>query len=292
MSLPPPPLTAEARAAAAARGVAARQLRAAVRLALRDGDTRLPDVLDDARRDDERGRALARMRVVDLLSSLRGIGPVRAAALMEGIGIAANRRVGGLGHHQADALLAALGEGRPSGRLVVLTGPSGVGKGTVVTHVRRMRPDVWVSISATTREPRSGEIDGVDYLFWSRQRFAEAIADGGFLEWAEFAGNRYGTPRRPVVTRLHEGQPVLLEIELQGARQVRAAVPQAFMVFLAPPSWADLEARLRGRATEDDAAIAARLAKAREELDAAGEFDAIVVNDDVVRAAAELVDFL
>jgi guanylate kinase len=288
----PPPLTAEARSAAAARGVAARQLRSGVRLALRDGDLRLAEVLADAGRDDDRGRALARMKVVDLLSSFRGIGPVRAAALMERVGIAANRRVGGLGHHQAEALLDALGEDRPTGRLVVLTGPSGVGKGTVVTQVRRMRPDVWISISATTRAPRSGEVDGVDYLFWSREHFARTVEQGGFLEWAEFAGNRYGTPRRPVLARLREGQPVLLEIELQGARQVRAAMPRAFMVFLAPPSWADLEARLHGRGTEDDAAIAQRLAKAREELAAAGEFDAVVVNDDVVRAAAELVDFL
>jgi guanylate kinase len=289
---PPPPLTAEARAAAAARGVAARQLRATVRTGLAGGTTRLADVLADARRDDVRGRALARMKVVDLVSSFPRIGPVRAAALMERLGIAANRRVGGLGHHQAEALLEALGEERPGGRLVVLTGPSGVGKGTVVTHVRRMRPDVWVSVSATTREPRAGEVDGVDYLFWSRDRFARTIEEGGFLEWAEFAGNRYGTPREAVASRLHDGQPVLLEIELQGARQVRAAMPRAFMVFLVPPSWEALEARLRGRGTEDEVAIERRLERAREELAAAGEFDAIVVNDDVVRAASELVDFL
>jgi guanylate kinase len=292
MSLPPPPLTAEARSAAAARGVAARQLRASVRAALRDGRARLADVLADARRDDDRGRALARMKVVDLLSSFTGIGPVRAAALMERVGIATNRRVGGLGHHQAEALLEALGERRPTGRLMVLTGPSGVGKGTVVTHLRRMRPDLWVSVSATTRAPRAGEVDGVDYLFWTASRFAATIAEGGFLEWAEFAGHRYGTPREPVTARLRAGQPVLLEIELQGARQVRRAMPEAFMVFLAPPSWAELEARLRGRATEDDQAIQRRLDRAREELSAAGEFDAVVVNDDVVRAAAELVDLL
>ncbi|HEX6886821.1 MAG TPA: guanylate kinase [Candidatus Nanopelagicales bacterium] len=290
--IPPPPLTAEARAAAAARGIAARQLRAAVRTGLAAGTTRLADVLADARRDDVRGRALARMKVVDLVSSFPRIGPVRAAALMQRLGIAANRRVGGLGHHQAEALLDALGEERPAGRLVVLTGPSGVGKGTVVTQVRRMRPDVWVSVSATTREPRAGEVDGVDYLFWSHDRFARTIEEGGFLEWAEFAGNRYGTPREAVARRLHDGQPVLLEIELQGARQVRAATPRAFMVFLVPPSWEALEARLRGRGTEDEAAIERRLERARAELAAAGEFDAIIVNDDVVRAASELVDFL
>ncbi len=178
------------------------------------------------------------------------------------------------------------------GRLVVLTGPSGVGKGTVVAELRRMRPDVWVSVSATTRAPRPGEVDGVQYHFWTRQRFDRTIAEGGFLEWAEFAGSRYGTPRAEVADRLAAGQSVLLEIELNGARQVRTAMPAAKMVFLSPPSWADLEARLRGRGTEDEAAIARRLDRARHEMDAAGEFDAVVVNDDVVRAARELVDFL
>jgi len=178
------------------------------------------------------------------------------------------------------------------GRLVVLTGPSGVGKGTVVAQVRGLRPDVWVSVSATTRAARAGEVDGVQYHFWSADRFARTVAEGGFLEWAEFAGNRYGTPSGPVLQRIAAGQTVLLEIELQGARQVRASMPEAFMVFLSPPSFADLEARLRGRATEDEAAIARRLARAQEELAAASEFDAVVVNDDVGRAARELVDFL
>ena len=292
MRQPPPPLSAQDRAAAAARGVAARQLRAGVRAGLRDGTLAVADVLQDGQRDDERGRVLARMKVVDLLSSFRGIGPIRAAALMEQLGIAANRRVGGLGVHQVRALVGALGGTRLSGRLVVLTGPSGVGKGTVVAQLRRMRPDVWVSVSATTRPARQGERDGVEYWFWSAERFARTAAEGGFLEWAEFAGNRYGTPRAAVAERLSAGVPVLLEIELKGARQVRAAMPEAFMVFLTPPSWEALEARLRGRGTEDEAAIAGRLARAREELAAAGEFDAIVVNDDVVRAAAELVDFL
>lgn len=178
------------------------------------------------------------------------------------------------------------------GRLVVLTGPSGVGKGTVVAEVRRLRPDVWVSVSATTRAAREGEVDGVQYHFWSPEQFARAVAEGGFLEWAEFAGNRYGTPRAPVEERIAAGGTVLLEIELQGARQVRRAMPEALMVFLTPPSFVDLELRLRGRATEDEAAITRRLARAREELAAADEFDAVVVNDDVGRAARELVDFL
>ena len=292
MTQPPPPLSAQDRAAAAARGVAARQLRAEVRGGLRDGTIPVADVLHDGQRDDDRGRILARMKVVDLISSFRGIGPVRASTLMEQLGIAANRRVGGLGTHQVQALIRALGGQRPTGRLVVLTGPSGVGKGTVVAQLRRMRPDVWVSVSATTRAPREGEVDGVSYWFWSDEQFDRTVAEGGFLEWAQFAGCKYGTPRGPVAERLAAGQPVLLEIELQGARQVRAAMPEAFMVFLTPPSWTALEARLRGRGTEDEAAIARRLARGREEMDAAGEFDAVVVNDDVVRAAAELVDFL
>jgi guanylate kinase len=167
-----------------------------------------------------------------------------------------------------------------------------VGKGTVVAEVRRLRPDVWVSVSATTRAAREGEVDGVQYHFWSPEQFARAVAEGGFLEWAEFAGNRYGTPRAPVEERIAAGGTVLLEIELQGARQVRRAMPEALMVFLTPPSFVDLELRLRGRATEDEAAITRRLARAREELAAADEFDAVVVNDDVGRAARELVDFL
>lgn len=155
-----------------------------------------------------------------------------------------------------------------------------------------MRPDLWISVSATTRAPRPGEVDGLSYHFWDTARFADMVQAGGFLEWAEFAGNRYGTPRAEVQRHLDAGEPVLLEIELNGARQVRAAVPEALMVFLTPPSFADLEARLRGRGTEDEDAIIRRLQRARAEMAAAVEFDAVVVNDDVVRAARELVDFL
>lgn len=178
------------------------------------------------------------------------------------------------------------------GRLVVLSGPSGVGKGTVVAEARRLRPDLRVSVSATTRAPRPGEVDGVSYHFWDGERFARVIAEGGFLEWAEFAGNRYGTAWAEVERLRLAGESVLLEIDLQGARQVRAIDPEALLVFLAPPSAADLERRLRGRGTEDEATIRRRLDRARAELAAASEFDVVLVNDDVVRAAQELVDLL
>ncbi|MCW2497565.1 guanylate kinase [Jatrophihabitans sp.] len=177
-------------------------------------------------------------------------------------------------------------------RLSVLSGPSGVGKGTVVAKVRSLYPHIWVSVSCTTRAPRPGETDGVEYRFVSRDRFRELAERGQLLEHAEYAGNLYGTPRGPVEEQLAHGDPALLEIELQGARQVRAAMPEAFLVFLAPPSWPELERRLTGRGTEAPAQLAARLERAKVELAAEHEFDAVIVNDDVERAAAELVDLI
>ena len=177
-------------------------------------------------------------------------------------------------------------------RLTVLSGPSGVGKGTVVAAVRRLFPHVWVSVSCTTRRPRRGETDGVEYRFVNRDTFTAMIESGELLEYAEFAGNLYGTPRAPVLARLAQGVPTLLEIELQGARQVRASMPEAQLVFLEPPSWHELERRLAGRGSESPTAIAARLALARGELDARSDFDAVIVNDDVGRAAAELVTLI
>ena len=177
----------------------------------------------------------------------------------------------------------------PPARLTVLSGPSGVGKGTVVAEVRRRHPAVWVSVSVTTRRPRPGEIDGVDYSFVTDEEFDRLIAEDGLLEWAEYAGNRYGPPAAPVRERLAAGAPALLEIELQGARQVRARDDDAQLVFLAPPSWAALVDRLAGRGSEPPAVQERRLALAQAELDASGEFDVVVVNDDVETAADRLV---
>jgi guanylate kinase len=178
------------------------------------------------------------------------------------------------------------------GLLVVLAGPSGVGKGTVLRCVLDRVPDAEPSVSVTTRQPRPGEVDGRDYRFVSRADYDALVADGGLLEWAEYLGHGYGTPRASVAERIAAGSVVVLEIEVQGARQVRSLVPDATLIFLAPPSWDELERRLRGRATETDEQIERRLATAREELAAQELFDLQVRNDDVDRACDEIVAHL
>jgi len=175
-------------------------------------------------------------------------------------------------------------------RLTVLAGPTAVGKGTVSADIRARHPEVWLSVSATTRAPRPGEIDGVHYRFVTDEVFDRMVAGGELLEWAAVHGrNRYGTPRAPVEQRLAAGEPALLEIDLQGARQVRQTMPDARFVFLAPPSWVELERRLVGRGTENAAERARRLSTARVELAAEPEFDVVIVNDDVRRATDELI---
>ena len=175
-----------------------------------------------------------------------------------------------------------------AGRLVVLSGPSGVGKGTLLRHLRQRHPDLYLSTSATTRAPRAGEVHGQDYYFVTREQFEQMIAAGDLLEWAEFAGNYYGTPRQAVEIQIERGNQVILEIELKGARQVAKSFPEAFKIFIVPPSPEELERRIRDRGQDDEAAICRRLARSRVELDAASEFDIQVVNDDLETAIATL----
>jgi guanylate kinase len=175
-------------------------------------------------------------------------------------------------------------------RLAVLAGPTAVGKGTVAADVRRHHPEIWISVSATTRAPRPGEQDGVHYWFVSDEEFDRMVAEDELLEWAVVhRAARYGTPRKPVEQALAEGRPALLEIDLQGARQVRDSLPEALFVFLMPPSWDELVRRLVGRGTETEEERERRLATARDELAAEAEFDATIVNHEVHAAAEELV---
>jgi guanylate kinase len=174
-------------------------------------------------------------------------------------------------------------------RLTVLSGPSGVGKSTVVAELNRSCPQIWISVSVTTRKPRTGEVDGREYHFVDDDEFDRLVASGALLEWARFAGNRYGTPRAPLNEKLRAGVSCLLEIDVAGARQVRRAAPGARLVFLAPPSWDELVRRLAGRGTEPPEELARRLAAARDELAAADEFDVTLVNTSVQDVCRELV---
>ena len=171
----------------------------------------------------------------------------------------------------------------------MLSGPGGVGKSTVSDYLRKNSSDIWVSVSATTRAPRAGEIDGVDYFFRTEHNFKEEIARGDFLEWAHFAGNYYGTPKEPVSEKISSGKSVLLEIEISGAKQVRAASERAYLVFLAPPSISELERRLLGRGTESPERAAQRLEIAREEMAQSHWFDEVLVNTSVEEVAARLI---
>jgi guanylate kinase len=179
-----------------------------------------------------------------------------------------------------------------SRHLIVFTGPSGVGKGTILRALLARHPELHISISATTRQPRANEVDGTHYYFLSRSQFETMVAQGDFLEWAEFAGNLYGTPRKPLLDRIARGERVILEIELEGARQVRKTAPDAFQIFVQPPSLEELEVRIRKRGQENEAAIARRLARAKIEIASADEFDVQILNDDFDLAVERLEDVL
>ncbi|WP_254783347.1 guanylate kinase [Curtobacterium sp. MCBA15_007] len=284
------------RVAAAKAAVAARRARAAVKAAIASGERSALDVARAAWDDSlvETTSAERSLRVRDLLVSLPGIGPARAEAIMGTLRIAPSKRLGGLGTRQRTALadwLAARGRKRGASKLVVLAGPTAVGKGTVSAHIRQQYPDVNLSVSATTRKPRPGEVDGVHYYFVDDAEFDRMIRDRDLLEWATVHNSyRYGTPRPPIDRALDAGEKVMLEIDLQGARQVRDAMPEAVLVFLLPPTWEELVRRLIGRGTESADEQARRLETAKVELAAQDEFDVRIVNSDVGTAAREVVD--
>lgn len=294
-----PALTQQEREAALNKAAAARAARAAAKEQLKAGILSVNELLTTATQDD----AIARMRVTELLESLPGVGAVTARSLLKQLGIAASRRVKGLGTRQREALVDFMNEKQihphkkeyvsKNPGLTVLAGPTAVGKGTVSTYIRDNYPNVWLSVSATTRPPRPGEQDGVHYFFKSPEEFDALIEAGELLEWAVVHGrNRYGTLRSTVEAAIADGRSVLLEIDLQGARQVKKAVPDAKFVFLAPPSWEEMVRRLVGRGTETADEQQQRLETAKLELAAEPEFDHTVINDDVRRAADELVSLM
>ena len=283
----PPKLTAEQRSAALAKSTAARQVRAATKARVKSGDLSLSAIFDLAKNDE----AIAKMRVVELLESFSGVGKIRAIATLDRLQISQTRRIQGLGVAQRQNLLREFPDrvaAAQRGKLLVLSGPGGVGKSTVAKALRSTNA-FWVSISATTRVARHNEVDGSDYYFYSDEEFDSAVKSALFLEWAEFAGNRYGTPRKPVEDALRDGKNVLLEIEIAGAKQVKESAPEAILVFLQPPSWEELVSRLEGRGTDSPERRAARLALAQEELAQAGLFDLSLVNERVEEVVERLI---
>lgn len=281
------------RVAAARAAIAARRARAAIKSDIATRERTALAVAQYAWGDPS--SAEAGLRVTELLTSIPQLGPTRSAKVMADLGISDNKRVGGLGSRQRVRLRDYLVSRHPvePSRLVVLAGPTAVGKGTVSAYIRNHHPEIQLSVSATTRAPRPGEIDGVHYYFVSDAEFDRMIAAGDLLEWAVVHNSyRYGTPRQPIETALAAGGRVLLEIDLQGARQVRAAMPDALLVFLLPPTWEELVRRLIGRGTESAEEQQRRLETAKTELAAQDEFDARVVNREVGQAAAEVVELM
>lgn len=285
------------RVAASQAAVAARRARAQVKQEIVTGERTPLNVLDTSA-DPER-RAESTLRVTEFLTSIPNIGPTKLERILGDLGISSAKRLGGLGVHQRVRLTSFLQDWQAAkqivepSRLVVLAGPTAVGKGTVSTYIRENNPEVHLSVSATTRAPRPGEVEGVNYYFVSDQEFDRMIEAGELLEWATVHNAfRYGTPRAPIDAALAEGRSVLLEIDIQGARQVKAAMPEARLVFLLPPSWEELVRRLLRRGTEGPEEQQRRLDTAKVELAAQDEFDHLVVNRDVAEAAQEVVELM
>ncbi|GAA4190574.1 hypothetical protein GCM10022219_08160 [Microbacterium oryzae] len=293
---PSPP--AVDRAAASRKAVAARRARASLKRDLAMRVVTPQEVLRRAEADPQ--SPAGTMRVPEFLMALPAIGEGKRDRVLAELAISPVKRLGGLGSRQRHALAAWLDQRMPEpqarpgrSRLIVLAGPTAVGKGTVAAHIRENYPEILISVSATTRAPRPGEVEGQHYYFVDEAEFDRLIADGELLEYATVHNrHRYGTPRAPIEQALADGKAVLLEIDLQGARQVRAADPSATLVFLLPPSWDELTSRLVGRGTEDEEERARRLRTARVELAAQSEFDFRIVNDSVADAARQVVDLV
>ena len=280
----PPQLTADQRSAALAKAKQSRQERSLVKSKVKSGELSLSEVFNLADKDP----VIAKMRVAELLAAISGVGKIRAQAIMERLDISPTRRIQGLGKHQIASLNSEFSPTTTRGKLIVLSGPGGVGKSTIAAHIRKQKT-FWVSVSSTTRKPRTTEKHGVEYYFLSDAEFDEEINENHFLEWAHFAGARYGTPREPVEKALESGRNVLLEIEIEGAKQVKIHAPEAILVFLEPPSWEELVSRLEKRATDSAQRRAERLQLAQEELAAASFFDHRLINDEVEGVAQKLL---
>ncbi|QEO15882.1 guanylate kinase [Agromyces intestinalis] len=284
------------RVAASRAAVAARRARAEVKADIAESRRSPLDVLRAGLEEPE--GVEGRLRVTEFLGSIPAIGRTKTERIMAELDISPSKRIGGLGRIQRQRLRRFTADwiaahGGIGDRLVVLAGPTAVGKGTVAAYIRHHHPEVRLSVSATTRAPRPGEIEGEHYYFVDDAEFDRMIEAGELLEWAIVHNtHRYGTPRRPVEQAIAAGDSVLLEIDIQGARSVRRAMPEATLVFLLPPTWDELVRRLVGRGTETPAEQQRRLETAKVELAAVDEFDHRVVNHDVGEAAEKVVELM
>jgi guanylate kinase len=269
----PPKLSKRFRRKAGKKAVAARQERAKIKSEIASGEINFFELFDNPS------------------TAIAGIGQIRAESIMDRAKISHSRRIGGVGHRQLAHLrqeFLLMKNSPRQGKLLVVSGPSGVGKSTI-TNKLRSDSRFWISVSVTTRPIRVGEIDGLSYHFVDEKKFLSMIEADEFLEWAEFAGAKYGTPKDAVFKALDEGKNVILEIELKGARQVRMNYKDAILIFIEPPNWEELKQRLISRGTESEQSTQARLDHAKDELSAAAEFDHVVVNHQVDRSVSELV---